>query len=394
MNGAMSAFGPKRTSVVAPHMFAFGGKADMTFAAQMSAFDPKRTSVISYRVSFERLRCLGGPSEAAMRRRDFIKAIAGLTAAAWPRVARAQQPVIPIIGFLHPGSAETNASQLAAFRKGLGEAGYAEGRNVAIEFRWAQGDYSRLPELATELVRHQVAVIVSPIGTATALAAKAATTTIPIVFSAGTDPVQAGIVASLSRPGGNVTGVNYMAAELGAKRLGVLHEMVPAATRIGLLVNRTNPISAESVITDIERAASATGRHIDIHNAGTSSEIETAFTALAENRTDALVVGADPFLLERRVQLVLLATRHLLPTVYPQRPFVEVGGLVSYAASDLIRYREVGIYTGRILKGEKPADMPVVQPTKFELVVCLPAARAIGIVVPPSLLAQADEVLE
>src|SRR5262245_45241530 len=328
-----------------------------------------------------------------MRRRDFMKVIGG-GAAAWPFATRAQQPVIPLVGFLHPGSAETNASQLAAFRKGLGEVGYAEGRNVAIEFRWANGDYSRLNELATELVRHQVAIIVTPIGTATALAAKAATTTIPIVFSAGTDPVQAGIVASLRRPGGNVTGVNYMAAELGAKRLGVLHEMVPGATRIGLLVNRTNPISAESVIKDIELAASATGQHIDIYNARTSSEIETAFTALVENRTDALVVGADPLFLERRVQLVLLATRHLLPTVYFQRAFVEVGGLVSYAANDLIRYREVGIYTGRILKGEKPADMPVVQPTKFELVVCLPAARAIGIVVPPSLLAQADEVVE
>jgi ABC-type uncharacterized transport system substrate-binding protein len=189
-----------------------------------------------------------------MRRRDFIKVI-GTGAVAWPLVARAQ-PVIPVVGFLHPGSAETNASQLAAFRKGLGEVGYAEGRNVAIEFRWAHGDYSRLTELASELVRHQVAVIVTPIGTATALAAKAATTTIPIVFSAGTDPVQAGIVASLSRPGGNVTGVNYMAAELGAKRLGVLQEMVPGATRIGLLVNRTNPVSAESVIKDIEQAAS------------------------------------------------------------------------------------------------------------------------------------------
>jgi putative tryptophan/tyrosine transport system substrate-binding protein len=328
-----------------------------------------------------------------MRRRDFIKVIGG-GAAAWPLVARAQQPVIPVVGFLHPGSAETSASQLAAFRKGLGEVGYAEGRNVAIEFRWAHGDYSRLAELATELVQHRVAVIVTPIGTATALAAKAATTTIPIVFSAGTDPVQAGIVASLSRPGGNVTGVNYMAAELGAKRLGVLHEMAPGATRIGLLVNRSNPISADSVIKDIERAASATGQHIDIHNAGTSSEIETAFTAFVQNRTDALVIGADPFFLERRVQLVLLATRYLLPTVYFQRAFVEVGGLVSYAASDLLRYREVGIYTGRILKGEKPADMPVVQPTKFELVVCLAAARAIGIVVPPSLLAQADEVVE
>jgi ABC-type uncharacterized transport system substrate-binding protein len=325
-----------------------------------------------------------------VKRREFIAAMGG--AAAWPLVARTQP--VPVVGFLHPGSAEINVRELAAFREVLGEVGYTEGRNVAIEFRWAHGDYSRLTELATELVRQQVAVIVTPLGTATVLAAKAATTTIPIVFSAGTDPVQAGIVASLSRPGGNITGVNYMASELGAKRLGVLREMVPGATRIGLLVNRGNPFSADSMIKDIERAASATGQQIDIQNAVTSSEIETAFAAFVQNRTDALVIGADPFFFERRVQLVLLATRYRLPTVYFQRVFVDVGGLVSYAASYLIRYREVGIYTGRILKGEKPADMPVAQPTKFELVVCLTAARAIGLVVPPSLLAQADEVIE
>jgi len=331
--------------------------------------------------------------EAAMRRRDLIKLIGG-GAAVWPLIARAQQSPFPLIGFLHPGSAETNANLLAAFRKGLGEAGYVEGRNVAIEFRWAHGEYSRLAELAADLVRREVAVIVTPLGTATALAAKAATTTIPIVFSAGTDPVQAGIVTSLSRPGGNVTGVNYMASELGAKRLGVLREIVPRATRIGLLVNRANPVAAESVIKDIERAGSAAAPHIDIHNADTSREIEIAFAALAQNRADALVVGADPLFFERRVQLVLLATRHLLPAVYFNRAFVEVGGLVSYAANDTIRYREVGLYTGRILKGEKPGDMPVVQPTKFELVVSVPAARTIGAVLPPSLLAQADEVIE
>jgi putative ABC transport system substrate-binding protein len=326
-----------------------------------------------------------------MRRRDFL--IAAGSAAASPLVTRAQQPSVPLIGFLHPGSAEANTAQLAAFRKGLGEAGYAEGRNVTIEFRWAHGDYSRLTELATELVQRDVTVIVALVGTATALAAKAATTTIPIVFSAGTDPVQAGIVPSLSRPGGNITGVNYMASELGAKRLGLLREIVPSATRIGLLVNRANPISAESVIKDIERASVA-GPRIDIHNAGTGSEIEAAFAALAQNRTDALVIGADPLFFDRRVQLVLLATRHLLPAVYFQRGFVEVGGLVSYAASDAVRYREVGLYTGRILKGEKPADMPVAQPTKFELVVSLPAAKAIGTLLPPSLLARADEVIE
>src|SRR5215831_17287672 len=286
-----------------------------------------------------------------MRRRDLIKVIAG-GAAAWPLIARAQQASVPLIGFLHPGSAETNTAQLAAFRKGLGEAGYAEGRNVTIEFRWAHGDYSRLTELATELVQRDVTVIVALVGTATAIAAKAATTTIPIVFTAGTDPVQAGIVPSLSRPGGNVTGVNFMASELGAKRLSVLQELVPRATRIALLVNRTNPISAESVIKDVERAASAAARHVEVVEASTSREIEMAFAALAQKRVEALVVGADPFFIERRVQLATLATRHLLPTVYWLRAFVEVGGLVSYGASDFVRYREVGIYTGRVLKGE------------------------------------------
>jgi len=239
-----------------------------------------------------------------------------------------------------------------------------------------------------------VTVIVSAIGTATALAAKAATTSIPIVFTAGTDPVEAGIVASLSRPGGNVTGVNFMASELGAKRLGVLQELVPRATRIALLVNRTNPVSAESVIKDVEKTASATARQIQVFDASTNPEIEIAFAALLQNRAEALVVGADPYFTERRVQLATLATRHLLPTIYFIRAFVEVGGLVSYGASDFVRYREVGIYTGRILKGEKPADMPVVQPTKFELVINVPTAGAIGVTVPQSLLAQADEVIE
>jgi putative ABC transport system substrate-binding protein len=326
-------------------------------------------------------------------RREFITLLGG-AAAAWPVVARAQQPAMPVIGFLHPGFPEANAGLLAAFRKGLTETGYAEGRNVAIDFRWAYGDYSRLAELAADLVRRQVAVIVTPIGTTTALAAKAATATIPIVFSAGTDPVKAGIVTSLSRPGGNVTGVNYMAAELGAKRLGLLHEMAPRAARIAFLVNPANPIPAESMIKDMEAAASVAQRHIDVFRASTNREIETAFAALVQSRADALIVGAEPFFIDRRVQIVTLATRHLLPTVYFLREFVEIGGLMSYGASDLFRYREVGIYTGRVLKGEKPADMPVVQPTKFELVINLPTARAIGIEVPPSLLAQADEVIE
>ena len=329
-----------------------------------------------------------------MRRREFLGAVIGAATTALPPPAHAQQPNTPLIGFLHPGSPEANASPLVAFRKGLGEAGYTDGRNVAIEFRWAHGDNGRLSELAAELARRQVAVIVSALGTAAALAAKAATTTIPIVFSAGTDPVEAGIVASVSRPGGNITGVNFMASELGAKRLGILQELVPSATHIALLVNRTNPVSTESVIKDVERAASATARQIEVFDASTSREIEMAFAALVQKRAEALVVGADPLFIERRVQLATLATRHLLPTIYQLRAFVEVGGLVSYGASDFVRYREVGIYTGRILKGEKPADMPVVQPTKFELVINLTTARAIGITVPQSLLAQADDVIE
>ena len=318
-----------------------------------------------------------------MRRREFLGSVAAVAATILPPTARAQ-PTMPLIGFLHPGSPETDISRLAAFRQGLGEAGFGDGRNVEIEFRWAHGDNSRLPELAADLVRRQVAVIVTVAGTAAALAAKAATTTIPIVFSAGTDPVEAGIVASLSRPGGNITGVNFMSSELGAKRLGVLQELVPRDTRIGLLVNRTNPVSAESVIKDVERAASATARKIEVFDASTSREIDTAFAALVKNQAEGLVIGADPFFTERRVQITTLATRHLLSTIYFIRAFVEIGGLVSYGASDFARYLEVGIYTGRILRGEKPADLPVVQPTKFELVINLPTANAIGITVPPS----------
>jgi putative ABC transport system substrate-binding protein len=332
-----------------------------------------------------------------MRRREFITLLGGATVAPFllrPLVARAQQPAMPVVGFLHPGSPEANANYVVAFRKGLSEAGYVEGRNVAIEFRWAHADYARLAELAADLVRRQVAVIVAPVGTETTLAAKAATTTIPIVFSAGTDPVAAGLVASLSRPGGNVTGLNYMSSELGAKRLGVLHEMAPRAARFALLVNPTNPVTAEGTIKDVEMAASVIGRQVEVFKATTGREIEAAFAALVQNQADALIVAADPFYFERRVQFATLATRHLLPSIYALREFAEAGALMSYGSSNPARYREVGIYTGRILKGEKPADMPVVQPTKFELVINLQTARAIGVVVPPNLLARADEVIE
>jgi putative ABC transport system substrate-binding protein len=327
-----------------------------------------------------------------MRRREFICLIGG--AAAWPLRARAQQQKVPVVGFLHPGSPEPSASLLAAFRQGLAEAGYRESENVAIEFRWAHGENGRLGEMAADLVRRQVAVIVTPIGTVTALAAKAATTTIPIVFSAGTDPVQAGIVASLRHPGGNITGVNYMAAELTGKRLALLHEFTPHAARFALLVNPANPVAAETITKDAEAAAEMIGQHIDVYKAETSREIEVAFAALVRNRADALVVGADPFFLDRRVQIVTLATRYLVPTVHFLREFAEIGGLMSYGASDFGRNHEIGIYTGRILKGEKPADMPVVQPTQFELVINLATASAIGISVPPGLLASANVVIE
>jgi putative tryptophan/tyrosine transport system substrate-binding protein len=242
----------------------------------------------------------------AVKRRDFITLLGA--AATWPLAARAQQPPwMPMIGFLHPGSAEPNATLLAAFRKGLAETGYAEGKNIAIEFRWAHGESSRLGELAADLVQRRVAVIVTPIGTTTALAAKAATSTIPIVFSAGTDPVKAGIVASLRRPGANVTGVNYMAAELSAKRLSLLHDLAPSAARIALLVDPTNPVATQSIIEDTQAAAGALGRHIDVFRAENSREIETAFAALAQNRADALLVGAEPFFIDRRVQIVTLA---------------------------------------------------------------------------------------
>ncbi|MFL5071453.1 MAG: ABC transporter substrate-binding protein [Xanthobacteraceae bacterium] len=327
-----------------------------------------------------------------MQRREFITLLGG--AAAWPLVTHAQQVKVPVVGFLHPGSAEPNASLLAAFRKGLAEAGYTEGRNVVIEFRWAHGENSRLEEMATDLVKRQVAVIVTPVATEAALAAKKATATIPIVFSAGTDPVKAGIVASLRHPGGNLTGINYMSVELSAKRLSLLHELTPSAARIALLINPANPVAAETMAKDTETAAEAIGRHIDVYKAKTSREIEMAFAALVRDRADAVLVGADPLFLDRRVQIATLATRYLLPTVYYLREFSEVGGLMSYGASQFARYREVGIYAGRILNGEKPADMPVVQPTQFELVINVSTASAIGVTVPPSLLAQANEVIE
>ena len=326
-----------------------------------------------------------------IRRREFITALGG--AAAIPFAARAQQPAMPVIGYLGAGSPAAGVQILVALRHSLAETGYVDGRNVAIEAHWAEGHYDRLPAMASEMVRRQVAVIIATGGTAPALAAKAATTTIPIVFSVTDDPVALGLVASLARPGGNATGVTFLLAELGAKQLGLLRELVPAATRIGLLVNPNNTTS-QAQASDVVAAASSVGGTIDVVRASDSREIEAAFAALVRNRADALLVGTDPFFYSRRVQLATLAARHAIPAIYPVRENAEIGGLMSYGTSLTEVYRQVGAYTVRILKGTNPADLPVVQSTKFELVINMPTARALGLDVPPVLLARADEVIE
>jgi putative ABC transport system substrate-binding protein len=319
-----------------------------------------------------------------LSRRGVIGLLGG--AAAWPRAALAQP--IPVIGLLIAGTQETFAHLLAAFHKGLREAGFIEGQNVAIEYRWANNDNNQLSELVADLIRRRVAVIVTPVSTAAALAAKAATPTIPIVFSAGTDPVLIGLVASIRRPGGNITGIHYMAAALGAKRLGLLHELRPGATRFALLVNPNNAMAAEAVIKDVTAGAAAIGPEIEVFTAGSYRDIEIAFRSLVEKRADALLVMADPLFLSRRVQLATLAARHMVPAIYPLREFPEAGGLMSYGSSQTDRFRQVGIYA------EKPADLPVMQATTFEFVINLQTARAVGIEVPPTLLARADEVIE
>src|SRR5262245_13880240 len=326
-----------------------------------------------------------------MKRRTFITLLGG--AAAWPLAARAQQPGMPVVGFLRNGSPEPNAHLVAAFRKGLGESGYVEGRNVSVEYRWAHNDDDRLPELAADLVRLRVSVIVTPGSTTAAAAAKSVTTTIPIVFSGGGDPVQTGLVASLNRPGGNVTGVSSMSGELGAKRLGLLQELVPRAMRLAVLVNPNNPLT-KAYVTDVRAAAAAIGRQIEVLTASTSDDIDTAFTMLLEKRADALLVGLDPLFVGRRVQLATLAARHAVPATYPLREEAEAGGLLSYGPSNTDLVRQAGIYTGRVLKGEKPADMPILRATKFELVINLKTAKALAIEIPPTLLARADEVIE
>jgi len=323
-------------------------------------------------------------------RRELLVALGG--GAAWPLAARAQQPVMPVIGYLNSGSPESDTPRLTGLRRGLNESGYVEGRNFVIEYRWAGNQVDRLPALAADLVQLRVAVIVAA-GSLPALAAKAATTTIPIVFLVGADPTQLGLVASLNRPGGNLTGQNVFNAELGAKGLALLHELVPSTATIGFLMNPNNPLF-ELTTRDVLAAAPVLGLKVQILKASTDREIDAAFVSLVQSRTGALLVGGDPFFNNRIERLIELAARHAIPTMYLFREFVVAGGLISYGTSLIEQYRQVGLYTGRILKGEKPADLPVIQATKLELVINLKTAKALGLQIPDRLLAIADEVIE
>jgi putative ABC transport system substrate-binding protein len=326
-----------------------------------------------------------------LNRRGVIGLVGG--AAAWPLAALAQQPAMPVIGLLETTAPDTNADRLRAFRQGLKDTGYVEGENVAIEYRWADNQIDRLPVLAAELVHRRAAVIVAS-SPAPAFAAKAATTTVPIVFMVAGDPVKLGLVASLNRPGGNLTGINFFSFEVAAKRLELLRELVPRAGRVALLINPANAAIAESTLQDVEAAARTMGLQIQVLKADTIPEIDAAFATFARERPDALFTSSSPFFSSRRVQLTQLATRHAVPATYGNRQFAEVGGLMSYGTSLPDTYRQAGVYTGRILQGAKPADLPVVQSTRFELVINASTARMLGLTVPDKLLAVADEVIE
>ena len=326
-----------------------------------------------------------------MRRREFITLLGGATA--WPAVARAQQPAMPVIGFLLPSSLDAFVGNLRGFRQGLKETGYVEGENVAIEFRWADNQINRLPELAADLVRRQVAVIATA-SPPSAFAAKEATTKIPIVFGVAQDPVNLGLVASLARPGGNLTGINFLLTELAAKRLELLCELVPGTKRVAVLVNPANAANTESTLREVHSASRAMGLQIQVLNANTGHEIDTAFSSIVREPPDALFVGSGPLFNARRVQLTQWAAHLRVPASYAGREYADAGGLMSYGSNTMDAYRQSGVYVGRILKGVKPADLPVVQSSKFELIINAQTARMLGLDVPPSLLARADEVIE
>ena len=327
-----------------------------------------------------------------MRRREFITLIGG-AAATWPIAARAQQPALPVVGFIRDGSADANARFAAAFRKGLNETGYVEGQNVTIEYHWLEGQYDRLPALMADLVGRRVAVIATP-GIVPTLAAKAATTTIPIVFGVGDDPVRLGLVTNLARPGGNATGINFFVNEVAAKRLRLLHDLVPKAVRIAVLVNLAKASTEEFTLRAVQEAAPTLGLKIQILNASTIGEIDAAFATIARDHSDALLVAPDAFFVSRRVQFITLTARDRIPATYSLRDYVAIGGLMSYGTNLADSFHQVGVYTGSILKGAKPADLPVVQATKFEFVINLQTARALGIEIPPGVLSIADEVIE
>jgi putative tryptophan/tyrosine transport system substrate-binding protein len=328
-----------------------------------------------------------------MRRREFITLLGG-AAAAWPLAARAQQPELPVVGVIDGGSADASARWVIRFRKGLNETGYVEGKNVTVEYHWLEGQYDHLPALMADLVRRRVAVIATPASPPAALAAKAATATIPIVFGVGDDPVKLGLVASLARPGGNATGINFFQQEVVAKRLRLLHDLVPKAVRVAVLVNPGNALIAESTLRDVQQAAPTLGLQIQILKASTIGEIDAAFATLAREHPDALFVAPDVFFASRRMQFATLAARDRIPAAYTNPDYIAAGGLMSYGTDVADTYHQVAVYTGSILKGAKPADLPVLQSTKFVFAINLQTARALGIEVPPGLLAIADEVIE